>query len=178
VRIRSDPKEAIPVATATKTKQYDPDMITGDEIEFRRDDKRLITLPKGTTYSGLMKILEAKKLEQETVSEYCREFNYRPHDGAVATAVVLKARYGLVMGKAIPTMFGSNPPQILEVPIGPGGRTVQAPWGRIQIPIIDGGNVYLGATGHRDYGTIFEITIEAKRMYAKEIEEFFSDVAE
>jgi hypothetical protein len=31
---------------------------------------------------------------------------------------------------------------------------MQAPWGRIQIPVIDGGDVYLGATGHRDYGTI------------------------
>jgi len=163
---------------ATKTKLADPDLITGDEIEFRRDDRKLITLPKGTTYSGLMKILEAKKREQETVSDFRRVFNYRPHDGAVATAIVLKARYGITMGKAIQTMFGDRPPQVLEIPVGPGGRTVQAPWGRIQIPVIDGGDVFLDDTEHRDYGTIFEIIIRAKRMYAKEIEEFFADVAE
>lgn len=162
----------------SKNKLVDSDLITGDEIEFRKDDRKLITLPKGTTYSGIMEILRAKKEEQETVSDFRREFNYRPMDGAVATAIVLKARYGIVMGKAIKTLFGSNPPQVLEVPVGPGGKTMQAPWGRIQIPVIDGGDVYLDSTGHRDYGTIFEIIVRAKRMYSKEVEEFFADVAE
>jgi transitional endoplasmic reticulum ATPase len=166
------------MTTASTRFGIDPDLITGDEIEFRRDDRQLITLPRGTTYSRLMTILEAKKREQETVSDFRREFNYRPADGAVATAIVLKARYGLVMGKAIQTMFGDHPPEVLEIPIGPGGKTVQAPWGRIQIPMIDGGDVYLGATEHRDYGEIFEIMIRAKRMFNKEIEEFFADVAE
>jgi transitional endoplasmic reticulum ATPase len=163
---------------STKTKHPDSDLITGDEIEFRTDDRKLITLPRGTRYSELMKILEAKKREQETVSVFRREFNYRPYDGAVATMVVLKARYGLVLGKGTPTMFGERPPEVLEVPTGPGGRTVQAPWGRIQIPLIDEGDVYLDSTDNSDYGTIFEITIRAKRMYAKEVEEFFADVAE
>jgi len=156
----------------------DSDLITGDEIEFRKDDKKLITVPRGCTYTELMRILEAKRREQDTVSEFRKQYNYRPHDGAVATAIVLKTRYGLVMGKAIQTMFGNNPPQVLEVPTGPGGRTVQAPWGLIQIPVIDGGEVYLGATEHDDYGMIFEIHIRAKRKYAKEVEEFFADVAE
>lgn len=158
--------------------KVDPDLVTGDEIEFRTDGKKKITLPQGTTYSALMTILEAKRLEQETVSDFRRQFNYRPMDGAVATATVLRARYGLTMGKAIRTMFGSHPPQILDVPIGPGGRTVQAPWGRIEIPVIDGGDIYLDEAEHRDYGTVFEILIRAKRMYAKEIEEFLVDVAE
>jgi transitional endoplasmic reticulum ATPase len=159
-------------------KKYDSDVITGDEIEFRTDRKKVITLPQGMTYSGIMKILEQKKEEQETVADFRRQFNYRPYDGAVACAIVLKARYGLVMGRAIQTMFGDRPPEVLEVPIGPGGKTVQAPWGRIQIPVIDGGDVYLDSTDHRDYGSIFEITIRAKRMFAREIEEFFADVAE
>lgn len=155
-----------------------PDLIVGDEIEFRKDDKKLITVPRDSTYTQIMQILEAKRREQETVSDFRREFNYRPRDGAVATAIVLKARYGLVMGKAIQTMFGDHPPEVLEVPTGPGGQTVQAPWGRIQIPVIDGGDVYLGETDHDDYGDIFAIVIRAKRMYSKEIEAFFADVAE
>jgi transitional endoplasmic reticulum ATPase len=138
----------------------------------------LITLPRNMTYSKLMEILEAKKLEQETVADFRKEYNYRPFDGAVATAMVLKRRYGIVMGKAIQTLFGSRPPQVLDVPIGPGGQSMQAPWGRIQIPAIDGGDVFLDGTEHRDYGTIFEIIIRAKRMYSKEVQEFFEDVAE
>lgn len=162
----------------TDKKLVDSDLITGDEIEFRSDDKKLITLPKNSTYSGIMKILEAKKREMETVSSFSREFNYRPMDGAVAVSIVLKARYGVVMGKAIQTLFGSNPPQIIEVPVGPGGQIVQAPWGCIQIPVIEGGELYLTSTSHRDYGSIFQIMVECKRMYAKEIEAFFADVAE
>lgn len=159
-------------------KLVNSDLITGDEIEFRSDDKKLITLPKNSTYSGIMKILQAKKQEMETVSSFSREFNYRPMDGAVAVSIVLKARYGVVMGKAIKTLFGSNPPQIIEVPVGPGGQIVQAPWGCIQIPVIEGGELYLGSTNHRDYGQIFQILVECKRMYAKEIEAFFADIDE
>jgi transitional endoplasmic reticulum ATPase len=163
-------------------KLVDSDLITGDEIEFRTDDKKLITLPKGTKYSELMRILEAKKQEQETVADFTRVFNYRPYDGAVATAIVLKARYGLVMGKTltIQTPFGEQkrPPQVLEVPIGPGGKSMQAPWGCIEIPVIEGGEVHLGATTHSDFGSVFFIRIRAKRMYAKEAEEFFAEIAE
>jgi transitional endoplasmic reticulum ATPase len=157
----------------------DPDQITGDEIEYRKDDLFKITLPRTITYSKLMVILQAKKEEQETVADFTRMFNYRPYDGAVATAIVLKARYGLVMGKAIPQMFGPDqPPQVLDIPIGPGGKTMQAPWGRIQIPAIAGGDVYLDDAHHNDYGTIFQIVVRAQKMFAKEIEEFLSDVAE
>lgn len=160
------------------TLTMNPDLITGDEIAFREDNQQLITLPRNATYSGVVKILEAKRQEQEIVADFRRQFNYRPNDGAVATAIVLRARYGLVMGKSTATMFGSRPPEVLEVPVGPGGATVQAPWGCIQIPVIDGGDVYLDDTEHRDYGTIFEIMVRAKRMYAKEVEAFFADVAE
>lgn len=168
----------VPNTIAADRLTPDPDLITGDEIEYRNDDRLLITLPRNMTFSKLMKILDAKRREQETDTAFRREFNYRPRDGAVATAIVLKARYGLVTGKSIPTMFGERPPEILDVPIGPGGRSVQAPWGRIQIPVIDGGDVYLDSTEHRDYGEIFEITVRAKRMYSREVEELFADVAE
>lgn len=169
------------MSTSTSTSTHyaaDPDLITGDEIQFRRDDLKLITLPRGMTYSEIMKILKAKKEEQETVSDFRREFNYRPYDGAVACAIVLKARYGLVMGRAIHTMFGDRPPEILDVPIGPGGLSMQAPWGRIQIPAIEGGDVFLDSTGHRDYGSIFEIMVRAKRKYSAEVQEFFADIDE
>jgi len=159
-------------------KLVNSDLITGDEIQFRDDDQKLITLPKNATYSGVIDMLKAKKREQETVANFTRNYNFRPNDGAVAVSIVLKARYGMTMGKATHTMFGDEPPQVLEVPVGPGGKKVQAPWGRIQIPAIEGGDVYLGTTNHRDYGRIFHIAVEAKRMYGKEIEEFFADVAE
>lgn len=164
------------MAASTKKKVIDPDRITGDEIQFRTDDLNLITLPRNATFKATIEILEAKQKEQETVADFHKEFLYRPMDGAVATAAVLKRRYGIVMGKAIQTFFGERPPKVIEVPVGPGGKTVQAPWGRISIPTIDGGDVYLGPSTHRDYGTIFQIMVEAKRMYEREIKAFFADV--
>lgn len=163
---------------AKKFGDADADLITGDEVQRRTDDQMIITLPKQCTISWAMEALMAKLREQETVSNFKCQFNYRPMDGAVAVSIVLKARYGLVMGKAIETMFGDIPPEIMNVPVGPGGQSVQAPWGRIQIPVIEGGSVYLGKSEHRDYGSIFEISVEAKKMYAREIEAFFNDVAE
>jgi ATPase family protein associated with various cellular activities (AAA) len=164
---------------ATKTKPIvDPDLITGREIQFRDDDQMLFTLPRGMTFSKAMKIFEAKKREMETVADFTRSFNYRPLDGAVATAMVLQTRYGITMGKAIPHMFGEDPPQVIDVATGPGGKTMQAPWGRIQIPVLGGGDVYLGVDEHDDYGQIFEITARVKKMYADEIEALFRDVAE
>lgn len=154
----------------------DSDVITGDEIEFRKDALKLITLPRDSTFSGIIRTLEAKRKELETVADFRREFPYRPMDGAVAAARVLKRRYGITMGKAIQHMFGEDPPEVLEVPTGPGGQSVQAPWGRIQIPSLDNADLYTDSTMHRDYGHIFEVIFRAKRMYAQEIEAFFAEV--
>lgn len=153
-------------------------LVTGDEVNYREDDQLLITLPKKMSFGEAMKILKAKYEEQETVADFSRDYLYRPMDGAVATSIVLRSRYGLVMGKSIQTLFGEEPPQVLNVATGPGGQSVQAPWGRIQIPAISGGDVYLDATRHRDYGTIFQIMCRAKKKYAKEVEAFFNDVDE
>jgi transitional endoplasmic reticulum ATPase len=167
------------MARATNTETLARDVITGDEIQFRNDDLNLITLPRDSTYSGIIDTLKAKRREQETVSSFIADYNYRPMDGAVAVAVVLKARYGIVMGQPTKDMWGNDePPEVRNVPVGPGGKTVQAPWGCIKIPAIEGGEVYLGATRHRDYGVIFQITVNAKKLYAKEIEALLADVAE
>lgn len=154
------------------------DIITGDEIEFRVDDRQLFTLPREMTYSKAIEIFKAKREEESRISNFSKIFKYRPFDGAVATAVVLKARYGLTLGKATMTMFGPQPPQVLEVPTGPGGKFVQAPWGAMSIPVLSDAVVNLGATRDRDLGEVFAIRVEAKKRYEKEIQAFFADVAE
>jgi hypothetical protein len=154
------------------------DIITGDEIEFRVDDLQLFTLPREMTYSKAIKIFEAKREEESKVSNFVKIFKYRCYDGAVATAVVLKSRYGITMGKEMMTMFGPQPPQVLEVPIGPNGQTVQAPWGLMCIPVLSNAEVYLTGTNDRDLGEVFAIKVEAKKRYEKEVQAFFADVAE
>jgi transitional endoplasmic reticulum ATPase len=154
------------------------DIITGDEIEFRTDELQLFTLPREMTYSKAIKIFEAKREEESRVSNFTKIFKYRCYDGAVATAVVLKSRYGITMGKDMMTMFGPQPPQVLEVPIGPNGKTVQAPWGLMSIPVLDNAEVYLTGTNDRDLGEVFAIKVEAKKRYEKEVQAFFADVSE
>jgi len=164
---------------STKTAvKLNSDVITGDEVDFRQDDLFRITLPRDATFSKVIKVLMAKQEEMETVARFYKDYLYRPTDGAVATAAVLKRRYGIVVGKPMPGGFLQPPipPQVIEVAVGPHGKTVQAPWGQISIPTIEGGNVALGSRGHPDYGTIFRIQVDAKRMYEKEIKAFFADV--
>lgn len=153
-------------------------VITGDEIQFH--DNPTIIVPRSMTYARLLDIIQAKRIEQETVADFTRQYNYRIFDGAVATSTVMRDRYGMVIGKEIPGGFFSpdEPPIVLNVPIGPDGQTVQAPWGCIQIPVLEDAEVYLDDTRHEDFGTIFQITVRAKKKYAKEVEDFLAAVDE
>lgn len=168
----------------TRVKVIDPDKIADDMVQYREDDHKIITVPKDASFSDLIAALKAKKKEQETVVDFHQSFKFRPYDGAVATAIVLKSRYGIVMGKEIVETNPftgkkeKHPPAVLDVPIGPGGKSIQVPWGRIQVPTIDNGDVYLGTKFDDDYGQIFRIKVKAKKLYAKEIGEFFHDVWE
>lgn len=155
-----------------------PGIISGDEIEFRDDDLKLMTFPRGMTWDQAFEILQRKREEAETVTQFSRVFNFRPYDGANATAVVLKRRYGLTLGKTTPAkgMFQPPvPPQMMSIDVGP-GKTRQVPWGRIGIPQMPGANLDLGYTGHSDYGMVFSISVESPRKHKNELNALFADI--
>lgn len=147
--------------------------ITGDEVEFHNGPK--ISLPKSMTYGKAYEVLKRLEKEAEQPTEFKRIFRYRPDDGAYATFMSIKARWGMLLGKTIETFFGDIPPEIRTIAIGV-GQTMQVPFGNIQIPHMPGLTIYIGETKDRDYGSIFGLIANGPRKYKEEIEALFDDV--
>ena len=167
----SDDNKTTPARKTVKME----DRILGDGIEYH--SLPTIVLPDDKPASKIIEILQAKQEEQETVSGFTKAFNYRMKDGAVAASVVLKSMFGVSVGMETRTMFGKNPPQLIEVEVGP-NETIQVPWGKIRIPQLGDAELYLGGTHSDDYGQIFVVQVMAKRLYSKQIKLFFSEIEE
>ncbi len=149
-------------------------LITGDEIEYHDGSK--ISLPNGMSPGQAYKILERLEDEQETETQFDRKFRYRPDDGAHATAQVIRARYGMSIGEAMVSFFGSKPPETRTITVGL-NETMQVPWGLISIPTLPGLEMMLcDRHPDPDYGKVFELHVTAPRKYKKEIESFFEAV--
>lgn len=150
------------------------DVIDGDEVEFTKNGK--IAVPEGMTYQQAIKILRRMHEESETVTSYTQAFNYRPHDGAYATFMVLRERYGMVMGEIIRSMFGDKPPELINVKIGV-GKTEQVPWGLISVPTLDGTEMMLcGRHTDSEGQPIFDLHVQAPRKHRREIEAIFAEI--
>lgn len=152
------------------------DRITGDEIDYHDGSK--IIVPRGMTFSKLLKIVTRLKEEAETPTDYKREFRYRADDGAYATLQVIKQRYGMLLGNVIDMGFwGKINAQQKTIAIGP-NETIQVPWGSITIPTMDGLELYIGETNSRDYGRIFVLYGSGPRKYKDEVNDLFKAVEE
>lgn len=163
------------VIAETQRKDFGAKVITGDEVEFHDGVK--IGLPKGMTYGKAKKVLTRLEEEAETQTHFSQTFRYRPDDGAYAALQVIKAKWGMALGKVQHTFFGTIPAEKRTINIGV-GQTMQVPWGLIEIPIFDGLELYLAETKDRDYGSIFRIHGQGPRKYQDEIQGFFDDVEE
>ena len=117
------------------------------------------------------------KEQQEASFNFTKKFHYRPFDGANAFQNTMKKVFGTAgLGAAIRTMFGEIPPEYKTINIGP-NETAQVPWNRVDLSLL-GASFYLGSTRHREYGEVFEITVQAPRKYRKHIEAFFQMMEE
>lgn len=103
-------------------------------IEFHGDK---IIIPAGMKPSEAVKWIQDWEAQQNKKVAIFHVFEAYPTDGAYALYRVLKARYGFTSLRDTPTMFGSNPPVMIGVEVGP-NEIVQVPWGRIGFPGVDG----------------------------------------
>lgn len=163
------------VIAETQRKDFGAKVITGDEVEFHDGVK--IGLPRNMTYGKAKKILTRLEEEAETLTHFQQDFRYRPDDGAYAALQVIKAKWGMALGKVQHSFFGTIPAEKRTINIGV-GQTMQVPWGLIEIPIFDGLELYLASVRDRDYGVIFRIHGQGPRKYQDEMQSFFDDVEE
>jgi transitional endoplasmic reticulum ATPase len=147
--------------------------ITGDEVKFH--DGTDIILPNGMTYQRAFNILDRMHRDSETVITWNETFNYRPDDGAYATAQVIRDRYGMSFGEVTYSMWGANPPETKTITTSYGVKE-QVPWGHISIPSLPGLEMYLSYNRHRDYGLVFQINAEGPKKYKDEVKAFFAAI--
>ncbi len=147
--------------------------IIGDDSVKTGDS---FTVPHGMSYDQAINILHRKREEDETTTEFTREFLYRRMDGAYATSQVLKERYGITLGKNVESFFGSRPPELRRVEVAP-GVTEQVPWGTLEIPTLKNVEIVM-CDGHSndEYGRIFCLHAYGPRKYRQEIEELFDAI--
>jgi len=148
-------------------------VIVGDEIEYH--DRPKITLPRDMSLKKARDILTRVERDQETEVAQQKEFKYRPYDGAVACARVMKSMFGITFGERIRSFFRDDPPMTLSVPVSL-TETVEVPWGRVSIPTMPGTKLHIGVTTNREYGEVFHVTATYPKKYTKEIKEFFQGI--
>lgn len=140
-----------------------------DDVLF--EGKKFI-LPESVNLEQGVEFLKEKIREDEVEFAITRTFNYRPWDGARATGNAIKKAFGFSIGKPIRTMFGTNPPRLIDVKTSV-DTSEQVPWGALTIPGLPGATLHLGATGHPEFGSIFSITVESPRKHRYAIEGLF-----
>jgi len=167
-------KEMHPILAQLVESIEQNDMILSDE-SVKVITGKAIGIPEGMTYTKAVNILKRKQKQEQEEVNFDRTFLYRPNDGAYALAMVMKEMFGMTLGKAIQTFFGERPPEMKRIEIAY-GKSVQVPWGRIEIPALDNADVYTQVSQHRDYGHVFQLIVNAKRKHRAVIEEMFDRV--
>jgi transitional endoplasmic reticulum ATPase len=131
--------------------------------------------PERATYAEGAEIFSAAAAEEREEVQLSRTFNYRPLDGAHATARALFEVYGHPgFGRAQWTMFGKIPPQRRVVNVSP-TDTVEVPWGQLDVPDLKA-VLTLGATRDEEKGILFEITANCRKKMEKAVTGLFNKI--
>jgi transitional endoplasmic reticulum ATPase len=151
-------------------------VIRDDDIKFHDDPaEKAMVLPRGMTYEKAGGILRRKHEESQKRHRFRRVFRYRPDDGAHAAAVVLKRMFGITVGKEMKLPFGmTRPPEYRTIEIGH-NKTIEVPWGMIEVPSLGGAEVYLDADDG-EYGPVFEVAVDAPKMHKETVEALFTAI--
>lgn len=143
--------------------------VSDDDLVF--EGKRFV-IPETMTLRSAKKYLERRIEQDEEVTSFSRTFDFRPWDGAFCMQEALKKGFGTSgIATATMTMFGPNPPELIEIRVDV-GKTVQVPWGRIQFPMLEA-EIYTGAENNRDKGPLFKMTVNAPRKHAAKVQGLF-----
>jgi transitional endoplasmic reticulum ATPase len=134
--------------------------VRGSVAVVRNGERLLLPETMGNTEAILW--LAREEVADQAVVGVSHKIHCIPTDGAVALARVLKRRFGYVDLIKTPGFFGSTPPTMFSVQTGPNPEdVVQVPWGRMQLPDIDG--FLQTSAGFDDGRPCFAITGEVKR---------------
>jgi len=120
---------------AGETKEKNVDVLHAD----RDSPNKQIVLPHAMDYKEGIKWLQRKDEEQSRKVSINEQVNAYPLDGALALHKAMARKYGWNHLIPTPGFFGDRPPAMIGIRTGTGiGDVVQVPWGRIEIPGVNG----------------------------------------
>lgn len=146
------------------------------DADVKTHDKPYVIYPEKLTIDQVIKMLQRKRREWEEEFSFIRTFRYRPEDGAVATAKMLKETFGITAGKAQQGMMGKIPPQFLTIEIGP-GVTTDVPWGAVAIPALGEDATLHFGDAFGMYGAELSLRLVAAKKHKAQVEAFFDAIA-
>ena len=155
-----------------KTLQQDEKEVHVAEV-VRHGEK--IILPEQMKLGDAIDLLKRRQKYDEEEVVVRRTYNVFPWDGAHALMNALTERYGWAAAEATPGLFGSNPPQMLDVQVGY-GRTKKVPWGRFSLPQVEG--FVQTSVAKKDGRISFELVAKVLRADERTIELLFDTVEE
>jgi transitional endoplasmic reticulum ATPase len=136
-----------------------------------------LVLPEKMAPAEAVEFLNEYIENQEQATDFNRTFKYRPWDGAVALNRALlrvTGSTGIAKGSGF---FGMIPPELRTIVINAEGDTVQVPWGRLAVPMLEG-VMSVGEVNNATWGPLFYVSIVAPRKYRVAIEGLFKVVEE
>lgn len=136
--------------------------MTARNCDVERSEDGKIYLPKSMGLDEGILWLQRKKREENEVVSFNEAIQCFPPDGAVAFAKAMKEKFGWTSMVATPGFFGSSPPTMIDVATGP-YSSVKIPWGRFEIPGIDG-HVSTGVAS-KDGQMVFAIQGQVKQKH-------------
>lgn len=132
-----------------------------------------LTLPEGMSIPQAIDLLKRReKYEQEEMSLRA-SFDVFPWDGAHALDAVLIRKFGWSPAEATPGFFGPNPPELIEIEVGP-GRTKSVPWGAFSLPGVEG--LLHTDTDRKGGRVVFSLFAQVKRKDEPVIKSIFDEV--
>lgn len=137
-------------------------------------DAPLVSIREDASPAKATKFLASYTAAQaaESVFQLPPEIKCRPWDGAVNLNDLLKKIYGMAsQGLAVPTMFGTRPPQEITVEVGY-KKHVSVPFGLIDFPDFEG-ELYMGSKVDPDYGLLFDAYIKCPRKHKGAVDGFW-----
>jgi transitional endoplasmic reticulum ATPase len=149
-------------------------LLGDDDITF--EGERFVIPAIVNDLTEAIDFLTERRDDEERTTRFDRTFNYRPMDGARATAKAITKGSGFTLGKTVHSFFGSSPPELKTITTGPNGETEQVPWGAMMIPGLDRTSVYLSETTDPLLGPVFRIVVEGPRKYRHHIKGLFGRI--
>lgn len=119
------------------------------------------------SYDEAIEWMSRKKEEDERTVAIHNVLSCSPMDGAVALQKAISRTYGWSEGVPTPGFFGDRPPAMIRVETS-STSSVQVPWGRIEIPGIEG---YLATGLQAEPQPAFVIGGQVKRKHARAVNE-------